>query len=76
MYIGPNNKAMVTLYNYLCLENSGKRKNHMEKILPQERTRNNMKNMYSLCLFLHLNELTELLLEQFNEEVVNSQIMH
>ena len=58
-----------------CPENLGKRKNHMGKLVPQERTRKNMKNMYLLCIFIHLNELTQLLLKEFYEEFANSLIM-
>ena len=36
----------------------------------------NLNNMYLTYIFLHLNELTELLLvEELDEEVVNSMIM-
>ena len=63
MYIGPTNKDMVTLYNYFFPKNRKKMQNRIGKILPQERTRKNMKKMFSLCLFLHLDELNELLLE-------------
>ena len=72
MYIGPNSKAMVTLYNYFCPENLGKRKNHMGKIFSQERKMNNMKNMSSLCIFIQMDDPTKLLLV---EEVVNFVIM-
>ena len=34
-----------------------------------------MNTMSSFCLFLHLDEMTELLLEEFDEEVVNFMIM-
>ena len=37
----------------------------------------NLNNMYSICLYLHLNELNEILLvKYFDEEIVNSMIMH
>ena len=49
----------------------------MEKILPQERTRHKIwSNTSSKYLYLHLNELNELLLgERLDEEIRNSKIM-
>ena len=54
----------------------GKRQNHMGKILPQDRTRNKIWNMSSTYPYLHLNEMSELLLDGILvEEIMNSMIM-
>ena len=48
----------------------------MGKILPRERTSHKILNMSSTYLYLHLNELNELLLDGIlDEEIMNSMIM-
>ena len=59
MHIGPSNKAMVTLLELLCPEKWGKRQNHMGKILPQDRTRHKIWNMYVFNISLSSLESAE-----------------
>ena len=73
----PVNKDMVTLYNYSCPEKVRKEaKPHGENPPSRKDKAQNLNNMSSICLYLHLNELNELLLvKDFYEEIVNSMIM-
>ena len=77
MYIGPNNKAMVTCYNYSCPEKVRKEeKPHGENPPSRKDNAQNLNKIYSIGIYLHLNELNELLLvKDFDEEIVNSMIM-
>ena len=76
MYIGPNNKAMVTLYNYSCPEKKRKEaKPHGANPPSRKEKAHNLKYLSSVCLYLHFDELNELLpVKDFDEEIMNSMI--
>ena len=59
--IGPNNKAMVTLYNYFVQKSEERGKTTWGKYSLKKGQGTKLNNMSSTYIFLHLNELVELL---------------
>ena len=68
---------MVTFYNYSCPEKSRKEeKPHGENPLSRKDNAQNLNKIYSIGIYIHFNELNELLLvKDFDEEIVDSIIM-
>ena len=64
MHIGPSNKAMVTLLQLLCPENEERGKTTWGKSSLKKGHNTEITKMSSLCVFIHLNEMIKLLLNE------------
>ena len=78
MYRDPKNKVIVTLYNYSCPEKMRKEaKPHGENPPSRKDKAQNLNNMSSIGIYLHLNEMNKLLLVKYlTKNLVDSVIMH